>query len=366
MPNTPRAESPVTQAPHPETPDDKLKVAVLIALPASPILIPLRPPSAPPIMGTPGQQTPPLAPPGGGPQQPQGQANAQPAALGPMQVFTQSMALLTQSMMALVTATTTSNTSKAMQKPAPFKGEQGGEVCRFLAAFTMWAMSQGSALNVLDPQGNPTWARDDQWICTMLSYLQDDAAIWATPAMEALTQGNLPYNGNWNKFRTQFKACFEMVDKAVDVKEHLWKLWKGNLTLPEYATHFNGLAGHTGYSSQDLRDQFYEHLSSAIKDELVHTTCPIASLDDLIKVAVEIDVRICQRHAEKAHKHGHTTVFPTPKVSITPHMTSFTPAARDPNAMEIDTTRTCDEFNCLMQGKCYGCGSAAHVKNDEL
>lgn len=314
-------------------------------------------------MGTPGQQTPPLVPPGGGPQQPQGQAGA-PAAPDPMQVLAQSMALLTQSMTALVTATTTSNTSKAVQKPAPFKGEQGGEARRFLAAFTMWAMSQGSALNVLDPQGNPTRARDDQWIRTVLSYLQDDAAMWATPAMEALTQGNLPYNGDWNEFRAQFKARFETVDEAVDAKERLRKLWQGNLTLPEYAAHFNELAGRTGYSTQDLRDRFYEHLSSAIKDELVHTARPIASLDDLIKVAADIDVRIRQRRAEKAREHGRTTAFPIPKVSVTPHATPFTPPARDPNAMEIDATRTRDEFNRLMRGKCYGCGSTAHVKKD--
>ena len=44
--------------------------------------------------------------------------------------------------------------AKAVQKPSPFKGEQGSDARRFLAAFTMWAMAQGTALNVVDRQGD--------------------------------------------------------------------------------------------------------------------------------------------------------------------------------------------------------------------
>ena len=32
--------------------------------------------------------------------------------------------------------------------------------------------------------------------------------------------------------------------------------------------------------------------------------------------------------------------------------------------MEVNATRTREEFNRLMRGKCYGCGSSAHVKKD--
>jgi hypothetical protein len=37
---------------------------------------------------------------------------------------------------------------KAVQKPSPFKGEQGGDARRFLAVFTMWAMAQGTNLEI--------------------------------------------------------------------------------------------------------------------------------------------------------------------------------------------------------------------------
>ncbi|EJF61810.1 hypothetical protein DICSQDRAFT_136328 [Dichomitus squalens LYAD-421 SS1] len=242
----------------------------------------------------------------------------------PMTVLLQLMTLLTQSMAQLANSTTGANSLKAVQKPSPFKGEQGGEARRFLAAFTLWATSQGSTLNHVDATGNAISTRDDQWIRAVLSFMQDSAALWATPVMEEITQGTTPFKGLWMEFRTQFKAQFETVDEAVDAKERLRTLWQGSMTVPEYAARFNELSTRT------------EHLADSIKDELVHTARPIASLEDLITVSSDIDVRVRQHRAERDY----------------------------PNAMDIDATRTREEFNRLMRGKCYGCGSTAHVKKD--
>ena len=71
---------------------------------------------------------------------------------------------------------------------------------------------------------------------------------------------------------------------------------------------------HTGYSSADLRDCSYEHLSTRIKDKLVHTACPIATLD--------ISIRQCQAKREREKKHTRTTIgtvavqHPSPNISI--------------------------------------------------
>jgi hypothetical protein len=54
--------------------------------------------------------------------------------------------------------------AKSVQKPSPFKGEHGSDACRFLAAFTMWAMAQGTALNVVDQQGMAVEHCDMEWI----------------------------------------------------------------------------------------------------------------------------------------------------------------------------------------------------------
>src|SRR5450756_2506483 len=139
--------------------------------------------------------------------------------------------------------------AKAVQKPSPFLGEHGSDACRFLAAFTMWAAAQGTALNVVDQQGNAVDRRDPDWIRAALSYLQDDASIWGSPAMEEFASDGVPFDGNCETFRRDFKARFETVDEAVDAKERLRVLWQDSSTVPEYAALFKELMAHTGYSS---------------------------------------------------------------------------------------------------------------------
>ena len=56
---------------------------------------------------------------------------------------------------------------------------------------------------------------------------------------------------------------------------------------------------HTGYSSADLQDQFYDRLDGRIKDELVHTAQPTDTLHKLITVTFNLDVWIRQCEAEK-------------------------------------------------------------------
>jgi len=157
------------------------------------------------------------------------------------------------------------------------------------------------------------------------------------------------------------------VNEAVDAKEKLRVLWQGSLTIPEYATLFKELMTRTSYSSADLRDRFYEHLSTRIKDKLVHTTCPIAALDQLITVATDLDVRIRQRQAKREREKKRTgtitgIVAPQPPSSNVSAL--FTPPVADPVAMDIDAAHTREEFMQHMHGKCFECGSSTHAKKD--
>ncbi|EEB99726.1 hypothetical protein MPER_00531, partial [Moniliophthora perniciosa FA553] len=89
----------------------------------------------------------------------------------------------------------------------------------------------------------------------------------------------------------------------------------------------------TGYSEADLRDRFYDHMSGRIKDELVHTACPIGTLEELIEVAINLDVRIRQRDTEKARRPAVTTMpaAPPPVLRpLAPSIAPFTPPACDP------------------------------------
>ena len=231
----------------------------------------------------------PLDNPGGGPipgQVPQ-PPTAQPAT-DPMADLATAMATLAN----VSTMQLANNLSKAksVQKPSPFKGEHRSDARRFLAAFTMWAMAQGTALNIVDQQGTTIGRCDMEWIRATLLYLQDDASIWASLAMEEFATGGVPFGNRWDTFREHFKARFETVNEVVDAKEKLRVLWQNSSTVPEYAALFKELMARTGYSSADLQDRFYEHLSTRIKDKLVHTARPIGTLDQLITVASDIDV----------------------------------------------------------------------------
>jgi hypothetical protein len=142
--------------------------------------------------------------------------------------------------------------AKSVQKPSPLKGEHSTDVRRFLATFTMWAMAQGTALNVVDQQRMAIDCCDMEWIRAALSYLQNNASIWAAPAMEEFADRGVPFGSRWETFREQFKARFETVDEAVDAKEKLQVLWQDNSTVPEYAALFKELMAHTRYSLADL------------------------------------------------------------------------------------------------------------------
>ena len=288
---------------------------------------------------------------------------AQPAPPNPIDQLTEAVA----NFVAVSTLHLASNASgaKTVMRPSPFGGGGGDDARRFLASFTMWAMAQGAGLNVVGAQGELISRRDGEWIRVALSLLQEEAAIWAAPAMEVFEGGHIPFGGMWENFRMQFRARFETANEMVDAKEKLRLLWQDQSSVPEYAAQFKQVMGRTGYSEADLRDRFYEHLGPRIKDELVHTARPIGTLDELVLVATDIDARVRQRRAEKEREKRRnvlntgTTNMPQPLMN-TPFLTPGT----DPAVMDVDATRTKEEFLRRMKGKCFGCGSSTHTRKD--
>jgi hypothetical protein len=93
-------------------------------------------------------------------------------------------------------ATSVSKTSSVM-RPAAFKGGSSADACRFLAGFTMWAMTQGTSMNVVDHLGNAVRRCDADWIRTILSLMEDEASIWAAPSMKQFKVGAIPFGGDW-------------------------------------------------------------------------------------------------------------------------------------------------------------------------
>jgi Retrotransposon gag protein len=252
--------------------------------------------------------------------------------------------------------------AKIVMCPTPFAGERGADARRFLATFTMWAMVQGSGLNIVDAQGNPTTCQDHEWIRAVLSLLTDEAAVWAAPTMEEFVIQQIPFAGVWENFRIQFRAHFKTSDEAGDAKETLHFLFQNDSTVPEYAAQFRQVMGRTGYSAADLRDRFYDHLSPHVKDVLVIVDRLTRTLDELVATASDLNLRIRQRRVEKERKRrrkvantGITTQnlhpeIPAPKTDLV--------------GMDVDAMRTKEEYMRRMRGRCFGCGSTSHTRKD--
>ena len=285
-----------------------------------------------------------------------------------------------QSLWTLLDRSTTAGTDKSLiQKPSPYTGKSSPDVHCFIVAFTLYAQDMGTKLNTSVTVGEERkWKLDDQkWIWTALSFLQDEAAVWATPYIEKMVKDEIAFP-TWNDFCVAFKLRFETQDESANAKEALCKLYQSKLSVPEYVAWFHEVMACTGYSDGDLRDRFYEHLSAEIKDLLPMTEHSTRTLNELIAVATDFDTRMCQRKAEKAWEQGHstgTTFTPCTTTTGTTFMprtttsaSAFSAPAKDPNTMDIDASRgngkTRQDFLKEMNGRCFGCGSKSHTKKD--
>lgn len=176
------------------------------------------------------------------------------------------------------------STTKSVGKPQNYNGKRGEDARRFLAAFELWANSI------------PALSMDrKKKITSAITYLEGDAAIWATPISETINRSSITGSGvafpydTWEEFVTAFKTHFETTDASADAKQPLKRLYQNRTTVGTYASTFQQYADCTGYSDKDLRDRFYNHLADRVKDGLVFTTCPTGSLQELIEAAIDVD-----------------------------------------------------------------------------
>ena len=94
---------------------------------------------------------------------------AQPILSNPIDQLTEAVAnFVTASTLHLV-----SNAlgAKTVMHPSPFGGGGGDNVHRFLVSFMMWAMAQGTGLNVIGVQGELISQCNGEWIRVALSLL---------------------------------------------------------------------------------------------------------------------------------------------------------------------------------------------------
>lgn len=84
----------------------------------------------------------------------------------------------------------------------------------------------------------PAWiANDKLWIIMAYSFLEGDAADWATSIIEGI-ETLTPLFADYPAFITAFRTQFKMVDKASDVLMALEQLWQGTKMVQDYIALF--------------------------------------------------------------------------------------------------------------------------------
>lgn len=182
-----------------------------------------------------------------------------------------------------------------------YNGKTPADARRFLAAYKAWASDQGtSMLTNRGMAATPAWVTNDKlWIIMACSFLEGDAANWATSIVEEIETLTPPF-ADYPAFVTAFCMQFKTVDKAGDVLTVLEPLWQGTKTVQDYIVLFKQHTGHTRLSDNDKLIQYHKHLSTFIKDRLAETDRVHNTFDTIITVATDIDKRHCERMAEKA------------------------------------------------------------------
>jgi hypothetical protein len=194
--------------------------------------------------------------------------------------------------------------------------------------------------------------------------MEGDACTCALPHLGELQHARHPFNGIWQTFVNQFTRRFALLNTAEAACEALKKIRQSKQSVAEYMVQFDQYTGQTGWSDADHHQWFYHGLAEAVKDRLALTDRPAGTFEELCAAAKVIDQHY---HQHQAEKKGHT-------LSHTPFG-----ASSDPNAMQVDATRTGGTSNNnnnkgpkkdwasymkSMQGKCYGCSSTQHTKKD--
>ena len=264
-----------------------------------------------------------------------------------------------------VTATVQPTARNPTKPPTPFKGE-ASDVERFLRFYTAWALGSGA------PMMEGTKAVHEQWITTALTYMEGNASSWAAPHLDQIrrslvptdqttaTTPRFPFEGDWDKFVEAFKRRFRPGSDEDQAVLEMEALKHGNRSVALFCAEFRQIWERTGLSETDAMVRFKRKLNERDRTWL--------NLSSLVKKPATLAELTDQVIANEQ------TMTDTTKPSSSSRYSAPAPAAAaaDPYAMDIDATstkpgpsgRSLADFQQAMRGRCYGCGSTAHIKRD--
>jgi hypothetical protein len=81
-------------------------------------------------------------------------------------------------------------------------------------------------------------------VLSALSFIAEDAAVWAQPHIESLTEGKMSF-ADWDAFLAAFKLKFKLVSPKADAKNKIIGMKQGKCTFGELLADFKTWASQT-------------------------------------------------------------------------------------------------------------------------
>lgn len=191
---------------------------------------------------------------------------------------------------------------------------------------------------------------ENQRVQIIISLLQGDPQAWAFNL-----EPNHPALLTVDAFFEALGLLYDDPDRAATAESTLRNLQQGTNTAEMYCSEFRRWAPDSGWNDAALRSQFRIGLSDAIKDALVHFSCP-ASLEEAMCLAIRIDRRQRERRREL-----NTAV--ANYVPPLPPNYSTSNARSEEEPMQLGSTRLSAQEHSRRRnmGLCLYCGLKGHM-----
>jgi hypothetical protein len=214
-------------------------------------------------------------------------------------------------------------------------------------------------LNVHFDYRDDMFSTDKAKLAFAFSFLKEAAATWLEAIREEADKtGDPAFEGRYSKFKEKFLTTFGKKDRKNAAVRGLEGLVQAG-SAAQYVARFNQLAVLVDWNQAAKVHQFKKGLKDKIKDILAETpTPPPTTLNELQDYVIRIDTRLYERSQDR---RGITPSFQQTRPN--PFMNRTERPRRDPNAMEVDLTRT-EQDHRRKNGLCYNCGAKGHLSKD--
>ena len=135
---------------------------------------------------------------------------------------------LAQTVSAMQSANSGPRKVSVVEKPATFKGKDSESARLFRNAFYVWAEANKETFAEREANGRVALLPDGRirmdsrrTILSAMSFMTEDAALWARPHIESAASGQPVFGNFWAEFIAAFQTKFEPVDATADAKNKL-------------------------------------------------------------------------------------------------------------------------------------------------